>query len=135
MDYSERSTSTGLTVAARAAGTAEAMTAAARMTAAEAIKEISAWQLRIRDVPGDHAREDKTDAHAYSYSDSGHHQALAQNIGENDARISAQCHANAELAGAATHGKGEHTGYAHHGNQKRHAGESAEHNYVQTVGG
>src|SRR5882762_1779878 len=92
-------------------------------------------QLRIGYVPADDASEDEAERQAGGDSDTGNHQAFAQNVGEDGARLCAESHAYPKLAGSGTHGKGEHTGHAHYGNQEGHTGKSAEHNHIQTVGG
>ena len=59
--YSERSASTGFTLAARAAGTADAVTAAARITKAETTKRSMSGQLHFADVFAEDAGEDEAD--------------------------------------------------------------------------
>ena len=115
--YSERSVSTAFTLAARAAGTADAITAAASSTTADAMKASAPGSCTPGNVFADGACEREGKHYSGGDSNTGDDQALQQNIGEDVARLSAQSHADAELARAPAHGKRKHPGHAHHGDQ------------------
>ena len=72
--------------------------------------------MHLGDVLADYAYESKAKHQTCRHANAGDHHALAKNIGENVARLSAQSDADSELARAPAHGKCEHTSYAHNGN-------------------
>src|ERR1700684_1875433 len=85
-------------------------------------------------VPADASGEDDAEEDARDYADAGDGEALQEHIVHDVARLSAEGHANAELAGAAADGEGEDAGDADDGDEESDGSESAEDDGIELVG-